>query len=109
LWLLLSLSEVPRSVERDEVSDPLQLEDDSAFVTLAESAPVVLAYPMPDKPLRGQAVPPCMRTRSVVEINGGCWVTLDQKPPCDPNTAEYQGKCYMPGSKPPPTPRSVEP
>ncbi|MET0403231.1 MAG: hypothetical protein ABW123_12545, partial [Cystobacter sp.] len=109
LWLLLSLPSSPRALVGDGSSEPLPSEDGSSCVALAELDPVALAYPMPDKPLRGQAVPPCKRNRSVVEINGGCWVTLDQKPPCDPDTAEYQGRCYMPGFKPAPPPQSVEP
>ena len=109
LWLLLSLSEPPRFIARDDASESLPGGDGPSFADLAELNPAALAYPMPDKPLRGQAVPPCKRNRSVVAINGGCWVTLDQKPPCDPDTAEYQGKCYMPGSKPTPPPQSVGP
>jgi hypothetical protein len=91
LWLLMSLSESPRSIAD------------------LESDPTALAYPMPDKPLPGQALAPCKRNRSVVEINGGCWVELSQKPPCDPDTVEYQGKCYMPGSRPKKLPQSVDP
>ena len=44
-----------------------------------------------------------------VEINKGCWVALEKKPPCYSNQAEYQGKCYMPVRKQDPVPQSVEP
>ncbi|EPX61543.1 hypothetical protein D187_010162 [Cystobacter fuscus DSM 2262] len=109
VWLLVSLSAPSTPLLRDAPSDSFSQEDASSFVDLAESDPVALTYPMPDKPLRDQAVPPCKRNRSVVEINGGCWVRLDQEPPCDPDTAEYQGKCYMPGAKPKRSPQSVAP
>jgi hypothetical protein len=108
-WLLVSLSAPLTPLLRDAPSDSSSQEDASSFVDLAESDPVALTYPMPDKPLRDQAVPPCKRNRSVVEINGGCWVELSQTPPCDPDTAEYQGKCYMPGAKPKRSPQSVSP
>ncbi|MFY0573681.1 hypothetical protein ACN28S_04285 [Cystobacter fuscus] len=109
VWLLVSLSEARPPPTWGELVDSFSQEDASSFVDLAESDPAALAYPMPDKPLRDQAVPPCKRNRSVVEINGGCWVRLDQEPPCDPDTAEYQGKCYMPGAKPKRSPQSVAP
>ncbi|WNG24029.1 hypothetical protein F0U62_08340 [Cystobacter fuscus] len=68
----------------------------------------VLGYPPPQKPFRNQTVAPCPRRKSVVEINGGCWVTLEHKPPCDEDEAEHQGKCYLPVLKPPPLPQSIE-
>jgi hypothetical protein len=61
----------------------------------------VIAYPLPAKPFRDQAKPPCKRGRSgksEVEINGGCWVELARRPPCEDDDAEYQGKCYLPVS-----------
>ncbi|WP_084735769.1 hypothetical protein [Cystobacter ferrugineus] len=71
--------------------------------------PIVLGYPPPRKPFQNQTVAPCPRRKSVVEINGGCWVTLEHKPPCDEDQAEHQGKCYLPVLKPPPLPQSVDP
>ncbi|EPX57772.1 hypothetical protein D187_004651 [Cystobacter fuscus DSM 2262] len=73
------------------------------------NGPDALGYPLPEKPFRHQARAPCPRRKSVVEINGGCWVTLEHKPPCEEDQAEYQGKCYLPGVKPPPLPQSVDP
>ena len=81
---------------------------DSSGVYLGDGV-TVLGYPPPQKPFRNQVVAPCPRRKSVVEINGGCWVTLEHKPPCDEDQAEYQGKCYLPVLKPPPLPQSVEP
>ncbi|WNG24477.1 hypothetical protein F0U62_10955 [Cystobacter fuscus] len=109
VWLLVSFSGSPSPLGRGEPAGSFSREGGSAFVDLAELNPSVLAYPMPEKPFRDQAVPPCKRNRSVVEINGGCWVELSQTPPCDSDTAEYQGKCYMPGAKPKKLPQSVEP
>jgi hypothetical protein len=54
----------------------------------------VLAYPMPGRPFSDQAKPPCRG--SEVLINGGCWVALEKRPPCNKDYAEYQGKCYLP-------------
>jgi hypothetical protein len=58
-----------------------------------------IAYPLPYEPFRNQAKAPCRSALGEVEINGGCWVTLEQRPPCTAIQAEYQGKCYMPVSK----------
>nr|WP_239576544.1 hypothetical protein [Archangium primigenium] len=86
------------------------LRDEHRLMYLGNADPLAtLGYPMPDKPFRHQAVPPCVRRKVVVEINGGCWVEVAQKPPCDEDQAEHQGKCYMPKAKPPAEPRAVEP
>ncbi|WNG44362.1 hypothetical protein F0U60_09755 [Archangium minus] len=58
-----------------------------------------IAYPLPKQPFRNQAKAPCRAEADEVEINGGCWVTLERRPPCSVTQAEYQGKCYMPVSK----------
>jgi hypothetical protein len=70
---------------------------------------LVLTYPLPAKPFRNQAVPPCETNKGAVEIKGGCWVALEQKPPCFSDQAEYQGKCYLPVAKPQRLPQSAEP
>lgn len=49
---------------------------------------------VPDRPLEGQARPPCKAPSR--EVNGGCWVALDDRPPCPPKTAESRGKCWIP-------------
>ncbi|WP_257463592.1 hypothetical protein [Archangium lipolyticum] len=58
-----------------------------------------ITYPLPSKPFQNQAKAPCKTKVGEVEINGGCWVELAQRPPCYENRAEYQGKCYLPVSK----------
>lgn len=55
-----------------------------------------ITYPLPAKPFDMQALPPCKTTMGEEEINGGCWLDTNQKPPCYANRAEYKGKCYMP-------------
>ncbi|WP_187344877.1 hypothetical protein [Cystobacter ferrugineus] len=40
---------------------------------------------------------------------GGCWIQHKLDAPCPRNTAEYQGKCFIPVKKPEPLPRSVQP
>jgi len=109
VWLLVSPSQPSTLLARGESPDSSSWEDASSFVDLADSDPAAFAYPMPEKPFRNQAVPPCKSKKSVVEINGGCWVELAVKPPCDSESAEYQGKCYMPVGKPRKLPQAVDP
>ncbi len=40
----------------------------------------------------------CIPHEGEVEINGGCWVALEKRPPCFNSQAEYKGKCYLPVS-----------
>ncbi|ATB31165.1 hypothetical protein MEBOL_004627 [Melittangium boletus DSM 14713] len=84
-------------------------QDASYMVDAEHPAPRAPAYPMPEKPFRNQATPPCKPRRSHFEINGGCWVEIAHKPPCDQEEAEYKGKCYLPVAKPQPLPQAVEP
>jgi hypothetical protein len=78
---------------------------------LSDGAPnkAAIAYPLPAKPFPTQATVPCVPTLDEVEINGGCWMELARRAPCnEKNQAEHKGKCYMPVSKdrmvrPPPT------
>ncbi|WNG25691.1 hypothetical protein F0U62_17950 [Cystobacter fuscus] len=109
VWLLVSLSEPPSPPARGEPADSLSQEDAASFDELEESDSAVLAYSMPEKPFRNQAVPPCNSNTVAVEINGGCWVELAQKPPCGSEAAAYQGKCYMPVARPKKSPQSVSP
>ncbi|EPX57571.1 hypothetical protein D187_004904 [Cystobacter fuscus DSM 2262] len=69
------------------------------FINAVEPEATGIAYPLPAKPYKKQAVPPCQTTLGEEEINGGCWMDMNQKPPCYANRAEYKGKCYMPVSK----------
>ena len=57
-----------------------------------------VAYPLPQKPFIDQAKAPCKPDEGEVEINGGCWMALEKRPPCYVVQAEYKGKCYMPVS-----------
>ena len=79
------------------------------FVDLDKPEVETLAYKLPEKPWTKQAVAPCETDRGEVEINKGCWIALDKRPPCYSNHAEYQGKCYMPVRKPEPVPQSAQP
>ncbi|ATB34909.1 protein kinase [Cystobacter fuscus] len=74
----------------------------------ASTGSTTIGYPLPPAPLKGQHKPPCTE-ETEVEINGGCWVTLERRAPCGRGYAEYQGKCYMPVKDPPPEPRSIQP
>ncbi|WP_076606255.1 hypothetical protein [Cystobacter fuscus] len=97
------------SERNDSFEEQIQQEAQSLVYFGNLDAQAVLGYPLPEKPFRNQAVPPCPRKKSIVEINGGCWAELAHKPPCEEDQAEYQGKCYLPGAKQQPVPRAVEP
>ncbi|EPX58289.1 hypothetical protein D187_004045 [Cystobacter fuscus DSM 2262] len=73
------------------IEDALRRESD--FIDRSKPDPDAIAYPLPEKPWTKQAVPPCETNKGEVEINKGCWVALEKKPPCFSNQAEYQGKC----------------
>jgi hypothetical protein len=68
-----------------------------------------IAYPLPDKPFSNQVRPPCRTKADHVAINGGCWIAIERRPPCDEDHAEYQGKCYIPIMKAPRPPQSLSP
>lgn len=80
------------------------------FINAAESPSPAVSYPLPSKPFRNQAKAPCKTQAGEVEIHGGCWMALEERPPCYATHAEYQGKCYMPvGKDRGELPQSVEP
>jgi hypothetical protein len=82
------------------------------MVDTVDVEPAVIAYPLPAKPFSDQAKAPCIPRKGEVEINGGCWVALEKRPPCYDDQAEYQGKCYLPvsaRSRKPREPQSVQP
>ncbi|WNG28518.1 hypothetical protein F0U62_34335 [Cystobacter fuscus] len=59
-----------------------------------------IGYPMPATPFDNQSTKPCYPELDEVEINGGCWFTVERRPPCLKDVqAEYKGKCYLPISK----------
>ncbi|WNG18305.1 hypothetical protein [Cystobacter fuscus] len=73
-----------------------------------DDAPPIIGYPMPEKPFKEQATPPCI-PGTETEIRGGCWNQHKLDAPCPRGLAEYQGHCYIPVRKKAPEPRSVEP
>jgi hypothetical protein len=110
VWLLASLSESQSRHIRDEATETTSRQEASSLVDQAEAALTAPAYPLPNEPFLHQMAAPCPRRKAVVEINGGCWVEIAQKPPCDDTEeAEYQGKCYMPVAKRKKLPQAVEP
>jgi hypothetical protein len=110
LWLLASLSTSPSPHGRVPATETASREETPSLVDLAAVEPTVPAYPMPKVPFPSQMAAPCTGRKTIVEINGGCWVETAQKPPCDDtNEAEHQGKCYVPVAKPRRLPQSVGP
>ncbi|HZI08398.1 MAG TPA: hypothetical protein VEZ71_30550 [Archangium sp.] len=71
--------------------------------------PAGIAYPIPDKPFSNQLRPPCRNKVDHVVINGGCWIEIARRPPCDEDHAEYQGKCYIPIIVAPRPPQALSP
>jgi len=69
-----------------------------ALINKARVGQAPISYPLPAQPFIDQAKAPCIPREGEVEINGGCWVALEKRPPCHDKQAEYKGKCYMPVS-----------
>ncbi|ATB42286.1 hypothetical protein CYFUS_007764 [Cystobacter fuscus] len=100
VWLFLSSNaEDPRRLVSDSPLEVSSKTDAPFLINADEGAPVTLSYPLPSRPFRNQATAPCKPKSIELEINGGCWMELAQKPPCADVVAEYQGKCYAPVSK----------
>jgi hypothetical protein len=89
-------------------SEPFSLANAPYLFALGESDAGTIAYPLPAKPFAEQATTPCKRYE--VDLNGGCWLALDQRPPCEKDVhLEYQGKCYVPVAKRTRPRQAVEP
>ncbi|WP_434384784.1 hypothetical protein [Melittangium boletus] len=95
VWLHLS----PTAPSRGESTGRHAPPDAPFLVDTETPSPDALSYPLPDKPFRNQAVAPCKPQLDELEMNGGCWVELGRRPPCNAVQAEHQGKCYLPVSK----------
>ncbi|QRN98464.1 hypothetical protein JRI60_05250 [Archangium violaceum] len=111
LWLRI---QAPGNQERAASglgNEDLFLANAPRKIASSDTGTAGIAYPLPSKPFRDQARPPCKAGRSgksEVEINGGCWVELARRPPCEDDDAEYQGKCYLPVGERAPLPRSIQ-
>jgi hypothetical protein len=90
-----------REWERTPPDEPLN------FTGRQDDVPVI-GYPMPEKPFKQQATPPCIPVTEV-EIRGGCWTPHKLDAPCPAGSAEHEGHCYIPVKKPDPKPQSVKP
>jgi hypothetical protein len=111
LWLLLPGARSGEHVARGVAQEALSQANAPGLINTYNPDTGVIAYPMPEKPFRNQAAAPCKSKLDEVEINGGCWVELARRPPCNEIQAEYRGKCYMPVSKDrgPREPQSIQP
>ncbi|OJH34887.1 hypothetical protein [Cystobacter ferrugineus] len=92
-----------------EVNEWIQstLKEPIVFSDRDDDLPII-GYPMPEKPFKEQATPPCIPVTET-EIRGGCWNQHKLDAPCPRGLAEYQGHCYIPVRKKAPEPRSVDP
>ncbi|MCY1082957.1 hypothetical protein [Archangium lansingense] len=88
----------PRPVMQGVPVRPADARRAPALINKASVAQGPIAYPLPAKPFIDQAKAPCIPNEGEVEINGGCWVALEKRPPCFGSQAEYEGKCYLPVS-----------
>ncbi len=87
----------PRVVTPEMAVRPARVRRAPGLVDMANTRGATpIAYPLPSEPFDDQAKAPCYPKQGEVEINGGCWVTLEKRPPCFDIQAEYKGKCYMP-------------
>jgi eukaryotic-like serine/threonine-protein kinase len=55
----------------------------------------IISREMPKEPLPGQRRAPC-KGKSQVALHGGCWFLIRNEPPCDEDSYEWKGKCYVP-------------
>jgi hypothetical protein len=60
---------------------------------------------VPDKPLKGQATPPC--PDGYAALGGGCWVKTDRSPPCPVTMWRSGTGCYLPLLAKAPLPSSM--
>ncbi|ATB40729.1 hypothetical protein CYFUS_006185 [Cystobacter fuscus] len=105
LWGVLSLPPKPIRVAP---SRERPMPEDIATDWLTRDGGAV-AVPMPPKRLERQQAPPCTPPPGgQVEINGGCWSRMEQRPPCG-QFYEHQGQCYVPVRETPRSPTSVDP
>lgn len=88
----------PRAVTQSVPVRPAVVRRAPALINKASVGQRPIAYPLPGKPFDDQAKAPCIPDEGEVEINGGCWVSLEKRPPCFNSQAEYKGKCYLPVS-----------
>ncbi|HEX8824606.1 MAG TPA: hypothetical protein VF794_32085 [Archangium sp.] len=108
-------TEGQRGAPHEDSGGVIRAVEESGAPTLVDTGdvdPAVIAYPLPAKPFSDQAKAPCLPKKGEVEINGGCWLTLEKRPPCYEDHAEYQGKCYVPvsaRSRKPREPQSLQP
>lgn len=102
-------TESPRGGQHEVGGVAAQASGAPALVATGEVDSTVIAYPLPAKPFSDQAKAPCYPNLDEVEINGGCWVTVERRPPCRDKQAEYQGKCYLPVAARLRTPQSLQP
>ncbi|WP_309892574.1 hypothetical protein [Archangium sp.] len=102
-------TESPRGGPHEVGGVAAQASGARTLVVTGEVDAAAIAYPLPAKPFSDQAKAPCHPRLDEVEINGGCWVTVERRPPCRDNQAEYQGKCYLPVAARLRTPQSLQP
>jgi len=94
--------EMARSASARDSHDAASVAVGDSATPVLEPAPLLtddrkpaVGMPMPDKPLPNQRKPPCTKNGEI-EVRGGCWYRIaDAKPPCDEDTYEWKGLCYL--------------
>jgi hypothetical protein len=108
-------TELERGALHEPAGMAVRTVEENRAPTLVDTGDVglpVISYPLPEKPFSDQAKVPCKTNLHEVEINGGCWLALELRPPCGENYAEYRGKCYVPvsaRSRKPREPQAIQP
>lgn len=106
-WLLPFEIDGARAPRNEDIVYVAAQPDDLAWADVVHGAstPAPLRLEkrlvVPKDPYPNQATAPC--TGRSVNLNGGCWYALEDRPPCPPKAAEKPGtgKCWVPVAKDP--------
>jgi hypothetical protein len=89
----------PQTAALAGVAEQTLMEPVAMPVAGMQVRPPTLTLDMPKKPFTDQyRVEKDGTCKSKLEtpINGGCWVELARKAPCEETSYEYKNKCYLP-------------
>jgi HAMP domain-containing protein len=117
--LALSLARAHPSEELPTVLQTVALGDSAPRVPQATTQPAPskgLGLDMPQRPFKGQVLPPCKGVETEIELTPGrkdtrsCWIKVDAAAEkCQVNGYEYKGSCYLPSHPSQQLPQSIGP